>query len=176
MTLYVNGRKPETEIVIKCRKCRSCRDVLFCRPLPCPAFACSFLENRTETHQKTRIFFPTEPLKSLEKKGKTQTQKKKTRNASQGKKQGIPKKQRKDRVLVFADSPIFFLNFGVFCGWPRLLQTQIVKCSAQRRHLEHSDFKSQSTSEIATKISSKSVEKRVEIATEIAVALAREQS
>ena len=43
-------------------------------------------------HQKKQGFFiPTEPLKSLEKKGKTL---KKTRNSSQGQKKGIPKKQK----------------------------------------------------------------------------------
>ena len=54
-----------------------------------------FLEKGMENHQKTRIFYPTEPLKSLEKKGKTF---KKQGIPRRGKKQGIPKKTRKGRT------------------------------------------------------------------------------
>ena len=53
-----------------------------------------FLEKGRENHPKKQGFFmPTEPLKSLEKKGKTV---KKTRKCPQGEKQGIPKKQGKE--------------------------------------------------------------------------------
>ena len=54
------------------------------------------LEKGTENHQKNKDFFsPAEPLKSLEKKGKTL---KKTRNSSQGKKTRNSKKARKGRT------------------------------------------------------------------------------
>ena len=52
-----------------------------------------FGKNARKTSKKQGFFIPTEPLKSLEKKGKTL---KKTRKSSQGKKQGIPKKQVKE--------------------------------------------------------------------------------
>ena len=63
------------------------------RPPPVlPSLA--FLEKGKENHPKKQGFFiPSEPLKSLEKKGKPL---KKTRNSPQGKKQGIPKKQGKE--------------------------------------------------------------------------------
>ena len=64
---------------------------------PCPSFPC-FLEKGTENPPKKQGFFiPTEPLKSLEKKGKTLE---KTRNSSQGKKnkEFQKNKARKDRA------------------------------------------------------------------------------
>ena len=63
---------------------------------PCPSFP-GFFGKGTENHQKNQGFFiPTDPLKSLENKGKTL---KKTRNSLQGKKnKEFPKnKERKDR-------------------------------------------------------------------------------
>ena len=58
-----------------------------------------FWKKARKTHQKNKdILFPTEPLKSLEKKGKTLEKK---RNSSQGKKQGIPKKQGKEGQGIF---------------------------------------------------------------------------
>ena len=62
---------------------------------PCPSFPCFFGKTRGKPPKKQGFFIPTEPLKSLEKKGKTL---KKTRNSSQGKKtRKSKKKQRKDR-------------------------------------------------------------------------------
>ena len=67
---------------------------------PCPSFPCFFWKRGKPT-KKTRIFIPTEPLKSLEKKGQTLE---KTRNSSQGeKKQGIPKKQGKEGQGLFRE-------------------------------------------------------------------------
>ena len=56
-------------------------------PLPCPSFPCFFCGKRQEKPTKTtRIFIPSEPLKSLEKKGKRS---KKQGNPRKGKKQGL---------------------------------------------------------------------------------------
>ena len=64
-------------------------------------FSLFFLENGKENHQKTKDFFiPAEPLKSLEKKGKTL---KKQGNLCQTKKKNKEfqeNKERKDRVTA----------------------------------------------------------------------------
>ena len=61
--------------------------ILFCPffcHFPCPSFPCFFFGKRQEKPPKKQGFFiPSEPLKSVEKKGKTL---KKKRNSSQGKK------------------------------------------------------------------------------------------
>ena len=65
-----------------------------------------FLEKGQENHQKkTRIFIPTEPLKSLEKKGKTL---KKTRNSSQEEKTRNSKTTRKGRTGEVGNNGILF--------------------------------------------------------------------
>ena len=68
------------------------------RSLPCPSFPCFFFwEKAKENHQKKQGFFiPSEPLISLEKKGKPL---RKTRNSPQGKNKEFQKnKEEKDRV------------------------------------------------------------------------------
>ena len=64
--------------------------------LPCPSFPCFFGKWPGKRPKKQGFFIPSEPLKSLEKKGKTL---KKTRNSSQGEKNRNSKKTRKDRVV-----------------------------------------------------------------------------
>ena len=59
--------------------------------IPCPSLF--FWKKARKTTKKQGFFKPAEPLKSLEKKGKTLE---KTRNSSPAKKQGIPKKQGKE--------------------------------------------------------------------------------
>ena len=69
----------------------------FCtHPPRCPSFPC-FWGNTRKTNQETRVFYPTESLKSLEKKGKTvkeqgisRSGKKKTRNSPKTRIIGIP--------------------------------------------------------------------------------------
>ena len=61
---------------------------------PCPSFPCFFGERHGKPQKKQGYFIPTEPLKSLEKKGKN-AQKNKEFLAGR-KKQGIPKKQGKE--------------------------------------------------------------------------------
>ena len=68
---------------------------LWKKDCPCPSFPCFFLEKGRENHQKKQGFFiPTEPLKFLEKKGKTL--KKNKEILARRKKQGIPKKKSKE--------------------------------------------------------------------------------
>ena len=71
--------------------------------VPCPSFPFfCFLEKCKEHQQKARIFlYPAEPLKSLEKKGKTLKKQGNPCRAKKKKKQGIPKKQRKGRTGFF---------------------------------------------------------------------------
>ena len=61
--------------------------------VPCPSFPCFFGKSQGKSPKRQGFFIPTEPLKSLERKGKIL---KKTRNSLQGKKQGISKKQGKE--------------------------------------------------------------------------------
>ena len=70
------------------------------RTFPCPSFPCFFGKMPGKPPKKQGFFIPTEPLKSLEKKGKTL---KKTRNSSHGKKQGIPKKKTRKGRRGFRD-------------------------------------------------------------------------
>ena len=63
--------------------------------LPCPSFPCFFGKKAGKTPQKTRIFYPTETQKSLERREKRS---KKQGNPRKEKKQGIPKKTRKGRT------------------------------------------------------------------------------
>ena len=73
------------------------------RPLTLSFLSLFFWKNERKTTKKKKGFFiPTEPLKSLEKKGKTL---KKSRNSSQGnKKRKSPKtKERKDRAEPFLE-------------------------------------------------------------------------
>ena len=73
----------------------SCNRTLLRRVLTL-SFLCFFWENGRENHQKKQgLILPTEPLKSLEKKGKTL---KKTRKSSQGEKTRHSKKTRKGRI------------------------------------------------------------------------------
>ena len=74
-----------------------------------------FLEKGTENPPKKQGFFiPTEPLKSLEKKGKTLE---KTRNSSQGKKTRNSKKTRKGRTgQITRVAPVRFGSVTVW-GW-----------------------------------------------------------
>ena len=74
-----NAGKPQLEIMAK----------------PCPSFPCFFGKWPRQPPKNQGFLMPTEPLKSLEKKGKTL---KKTRNSHKRKKQGIPKKTRKGRT------------------------------------------------------------------------------
>ena len=70
------------------------------RGFPCPSFPCFFGKRQGKPPKKQGFFIPTEPLISLEKKGKTLE---KTRNSSQGEKtRNSKKKTRKGRTgLVF---------------------------------------------------------------------------
>ena len=63
--------------------------------LPCPSFPCFFGKWQGTPPKKQGFFIPTEPLKSLEKKGKTL---KKTRNSLRGQKTRNSKKTRKGRT------------------------------------------------------------------------------
>ena len=71
------------------------RDMGPLSPLPCPSFL-YFFDKGKESHKRTRIFIPTEPLKSLEKKRKRS---KKTRKSLQGEriKRELPQKKNKER-------------------------------------------------------------------------------
>ena len=60
------------------------------------------------------FLIPTEPLKSLEKKGKTL---KETRNAGQKKNKEFQKKTRKDRVVIVLYSRQFFIVEALRCLW-----------------------------------------------------------
>ena len=75
---------------------RNAHQVIF-RELMTLSFLWFFWKKARKTTQKNGFFIPTEPLKSLEKKGKTLE---KTRNSSllRGRKQGIPQKTRKART------------------------------------------------------------------------------
>ena len=65
---------------------------------PCPSFPCFFGKKGKEDHKKTRFIIPTEPLKSLEKKGKTLEQKQGIPRRGEQKTRNSPKnKERKDR-------------------------------------------------------------------------------
>ena len=65
-----------------------------CDSNPCPSFPCFFGKRQGKPPQKQGFCIPTEPLKSLEKKGKTP---KKTRNFLAGEKAKEVKKTRMDR-------------------------------------------------------------------------------
>ena len=82
---------------------------------PCPSFPCFFGKCHGKPPKKQRFFIPTEPLKSLEKKGKTL---KKTRNFSQGKKQGIPQKQGKEGQGSF---PMILAGEEPWISFPNLM-------------------------------------------------------
>ena len=77
-------------------------------PLTLSFLSLLFWKMARKTPKKQGFFIPTEPLKSLEKKGKTL---KKTRNSSQGKKQGILKKQGKEGQGTWWTFRIFFIFF-----------------------------------------------------------------
>ena len=62
---------------------------------PCPSFPCFLGKSQGKPPKKQGFFIPTEPLKSLEKKGKTLE---KTRKSSQGEKTRKSKKTRKGRT------------------------------------------------------------------------------
>ena len=62
---------------------------------PCPSFPCFLGKWQGKPPKKQGFFIPAEPLKTLEKKGKTL---KKTRNSLQGKKARKSKKARKGRI------------------------------------------------------------------------------
>ena len=64
------------------------------RWLPCPSFPCFLWKRQGKPPKKQGFFIPTEPLKSLEKKGKTLT--KKQGIPRKEKEQGMPKKQGKE--------------------------------------------------------------------------------
>ena len=76
-------------------KRKAANQALRINSLPCPSFPCFFGKRQGKPPKKQGFFIPTEPLKSLEKKGKTV---KKTRKSSQGEKTRNSKKTRKGRT------------------------------------------------------------------------------
>ena len=68
---------------------------------PCPSFPCFFGKRQGKPQKKQGFFRPAEPLKSLEKKGKTLE---KTRNSSPAKKTRNSKKARKGRTGEVSDT------------------------------------------------------------------------
>ena len=65
---------------------------------PCPSFPIFFGKRQGKSSKKRGLFIAAEPLKSLEKKGKTLKKQKKRRKSPQGEKQGIPNNNKKKRL------------------------------------------------------------------------------
>ena len=103
---------------------------------PCPSFPCFFGKRQGKPPKKQGFFIPTEPLKSLEKKGKTP---KKPRNSSQGEKnkEFQKNKERKAKEPTWICTPRlrYVLRLGVFHGGVRI-RVGLFLLGALRRGLE----------------------------------------